>query len=621
MEPLSILLFFVYTYGLGYSITSFVKISNNPFEIHIMRIAFGLGVIPIIGTFLNLVGLPVHFGFFLALSLIGPSISLFNATKRKLPKIHLTKQNLFFLGALLLFSFVLFMYLKGAFAYPYLENDDSWGHAIVVKYIATEKNLADPSSDDIFLYLDPRPPGYGILMATLYQTSSSLMWTLKFFNSLLISLGVLFFYFFARKLIGSSEKALLATFIICMIPSYFTHFIWAHSYMIAMFFPAFYAFLNIRTDWKWAIPSAVMIAGILLTQETQAVKFAIMLMLLWVVVLFVKRKLNSAEIAAPVCGLLASLALWWVPIVVRAGGLSNFLASGSYGTPSPGELFVHPSIKNVYYGVLGSATRQHGLYTFSDFFTAKSQNMINVQIGIGFIICILALLGAAYLLLRLKKSSNVKFKLYSLTTLLWAVFTFLGIHGGVRWWSPIALFSFRFWILFSIPVAILAMEGIWFLFSLSKSKIARPIILIIILIGIILTSGVPKFKLNTSIWSPGGWAISEDEVRGYLWVNELPQNTAVFTFSHNYERIIGFDKQNCGWCSEDVEFRTAGFEQSADEISSWLKKQGYAYLVIDESITSKKGVAITQEKVNEISSSGLFKVSYSRGNFVVFTVL
>lgn len=54
MSFITILLFFIYTWGLGFALTSFVKNSQNFFERNLMRIGIGLGVIPILGVFLIL---------------------------------------------------------------------------------------------------------------------------------------------------------------------------------------------------------------------------------------------------------------------------------------------------------------------------------------------------------------------------------------------------------------------------------------------------------------------------------------------------------------------------------------------------------------------------------------
>ena len=50
---ITILLFFVYSYGLGFTVTSFMKNSDNFFERNLMRIGIGIGTFVTLGVILN----------------------------------------------------------------------------------------------------------------------------------------------------------------------------------------------------------------------------------------------------------------------------------------------------------------------------------------------------------------------------------------------------------------------------------------------------------------------------------------------------------------------------------------------------------------------------------------
>ena len=63
------------------------------------------------------------------------------------------------------------------------------------------------------------------------------------------------------------------------------------------------------------------------------------------------------------------------------------------------------SIPKIFPSHGGTATR---VYTFNDFFIAKSQNMINNPIGIGIIICILTIVSLIYIILKFKSLSEKK---------------------------------------------------------------------------------------------------------------------------------------------------------------------------------------------------------------------
>jgi asparagine N-glycosylation enzyme membrane subunit Stt3 len=70
----------------------------------------------------------------------------------------------------LLFSIHFGVYLKGAFNYLYLEDDDSYGLAKTIQYITEEHKLTEPYSDkDLFGYLDPRPPLYVLSMSFFHM--------------------------------------------------------------------------------------------------------------------------------------------------------------------------------------------------------------------------------------------------------------------------------------------------------------------------------------------------------------------------------------------------------------------------------------------------------------------
>jgi len=143
MSFITILLFFIYTWGLGFAITSFVKNSENFFERNLMRMGIGLGVIPILGVFLNFLHIPLHWIVFLLLSIAIPIYSLLKKkdklTEITFPKpnlLKIKKSNLYIAVVFILFFILLYVMVKGSFAYPWLEDSDPWHHAVSAKYIA-----------------------------------------------------------------------------------------------------------------------------------------------------------------------------------------------------------------------------------------------------------------------------------------------------------------------------------------------------------------------------------------------------------------------------------------------------------------------------------------------------
>ena len=198
----TIILFFIYLWGLGYTATYLAKKPESKAERFLVYLAVGLGIFSFLVVFLNFLHIPLDWKIFLVLSLLVPVYSLISKIRKKEFKkpsfnAKLTRSNVAVLGVFIIFLLSLFMYTKGAFAYPYLEDEDPWGHAVGVKYVALGKKAYDPPTsivddkiDQQLSYIDPYPPAYDAIIGILHQTSPDLTWTLKFFNALIISLEI-----------------------------------------------------------------------------------------------------------------------------------------------------------------------------------------------------------------------------------------------------------------------------------------------------------------------------------------------------------------------------------------------------------------------------------------------
>jgi len=166
MSAITILLFFVYCYGLGFTVSSFVKNSENFFERNLMRLGFGLSLLPFLALILNIIKLPADWKIIFTLSLIYPLYFVFKNYKKFKLSFRFTKTNLSIFIMLIIFSVNFYIYGTGAFNYPYLEDDDSWAHAIGVKFMSIEKNAFDQTVGRI-RYINPYPPAYDILLGKL----------------------------------------------------------------------------------------------------------------------------------------------------------------------------------------------------------------------------------------------------------------------------------------------------------------------------------------------------------------------------------------------------------------------------------------------------------------------
>lgn len=611
MSFTTILLFFVYIWGLGFGISYFLPSSKNFLERNLMRIGIGLGTLPILIVLLNLFRIPLDWRIFLVLSLMFPLYRLYKDRNRlqniKL-KFRLTKSNLAILLVLLMFFATLFMYEKGAFAYPWLEDDDPWIHATSAKYISIEKTVfeEDPFAQ-IFQYVDAYPPGYSGMMGILHQTSPDLQWTLKFFNSLIISLSIIFFYFFVLYFLGSRNKALFATFVLVVVPSYLSHFIWALSLIIPLFFVVLYTMERTEEDRKWIFPGIIVYSSMLVTQPSMAAKTSVMLAIYWFVKWIVKKKFFNPSFWIIAGGLLLSM-FWWIERFIAYGNLDTLFRTGLHqgGAESAKSLFEWRSV--------GTADR---IYTFKDFFIAHKTNMINNPIGLGIFITILLLISLFFIII-FYKSLFKKENQNMFIILGWLLFTFQGIHGARL---PIQFIAFRYWMIFAVSVAIFLPYGLWKLFSIAKRfGIPQIVILLIFILGMWFTSGIQKYTVNTAQWPPGiGWR-SNEEIQGYMWLRTLPIDTNIYTFSANGKKVLGMGMYNCYWCEDEIEFMNGIIDETPDNIHSFLKSKQYEYIIIDTSYVLEHGANKTSDQLQSLANSGKFTPVFQNQGFFIFNI-
>ena len=80
------------------------------------------------------------------------------------------------------------------------------------------------------------------------------------------------------------------------------------------------------------------------------------------------------------------------------------------------------------------------------------------------------------------------------------------------------------------------------------------------------------------------------------------------------------DKFICYWCEDIREFKETGINQSASEISSFLKARDYKYLIIGGQFAKKYGINETNRMINELGNSGLFKIAFQNQGFFLFEI-
>jgi hypothetical protein len=274
---------------------------------------------------------------------------------------------------LIIFLATFYVYHKGAFIYPYLEDDDSWGHAVGVKYVAVEKTVFTKQG---IRYIDPYPPSYDMLLGILHQTNNSVYWTLKFFNALIISLSIIFFYFFAKELIGTN-KALFSTFALASVPAFLSHFIWVISLAVPLYFVSFYALERIKYDKKWIFIAAIIIGATLTTSPTYSTYFGLLFFIYYIIKVILEKDIQIHYAIAGFIGITISSFLWWIPSIIRHGIKGTLRGLG-----------VHP--EDSILSTMGTGDR---IYNWRDFFIVQKFNMINSPVGIGIVLSLLLIVA------------------------------------------------------------------------------------------------------------------------------------------------------------------------------------------------------------------------------------
>ena len=676
----STLVFLVIMWCLGYSLSKLLKKEYDLIEINIMRFGMGFAGFAVLTVIIGTIGLALDIWLFLGLSILIASVTklipMFTSKKEssdfKFPKMKLKKSHLIYLLLFIMFGITLYMYTTGANAYPYLEDDDPWAHAMGAKYVSIEKNFNDAGIEEGYpfghnFYINPYPPAYDVLLGLLLQVHNSVPQVIKFTNALLISMSILFMFFLARNLLKSDVKAIIATFILFANPSFMSHFIWALSMNVPIGITLLYILTKHNTfSFKEKEPLlliSIIVAAMTFIQPSSAIKFLILVGLFWVARWIIKKKADVPLLTALIVGGIIAL-LWWGP------HLGNYLDSTSPAGIAEGAKagFVE-RVTSYFNPDSGSATRP---YTFDDFFVAKKTNMINNPFGWGIGITLLLILGllitiyyatknqyfiwitivvvgltlifkfvfpqypsfavgvilacVAAIAVWATKSKNEKFE-WVLPVLLWFLFTFM-IVNSATFRTP-GFFSFRTWMFMAIPVAILCAEAIYFIGLFIKgigksfnTKIPLSTIVILLLVLVYFTAFPAKYTVNTAFWGPGGSFQAIEEAIGYSWISTLPTDTKVFALCPERPRnkelpgfedakVIGFGGFSCGWCQDVIDYREIAFNDTPENLNNWLKSKGYEYMTSDLLCVKEFGANATGTKLTSYIKSGLFELAYA----------
>ncbi|HUV84152.1 MAG TPA: hypothetical protein VMV86_00500, partial [Methanosarcinales archaeon] len=533
---------------------------RDSYENAFMNIGIGLGVFVVIATIIGILHIPLDYKIFFFLALIAPILELIHIIKNKL-KIQKPKGNYYAMGALIISIISLIILTMGAFGYQWPEDDDPAVMAAGAKYIAETGSAFEPEGLN-YQYLDPYPPAYGILMAMLHQQNDSIINTLKFFNVLLISLAIMFFYFFAERFTGSQPRALAATFVLACLPCFMSHFIWAQTLAVTLMFPAFYCVLRAK-EYKWAAVGSILIAAIFISQPSTAAIFLLMFCLFWIgSVITTGFKDNMIQIYMLVAGGAIS-GIYWGSMFFRYSIMGTLSLIG----------FSVAKFSDATMDTSGGA-----YYTIQDYLIAPMASKFDQPTGIGIVAFLVLILSISLIILGLIGNKELRKNRYIIVTMIWFVFTLLAVEANAL---PIKLFPHRCWVFLSLPVALLIAECLISLHITLKKSYLGFMIIGLVCAGIIGTSALQRISVQTSQWAPGVHWTGAEELQGFIWLKELPPDTKVFHYTmENKGYVIGFDKNDCMWCDADREFRADIFNKNAAELYDFLKTNKYEYLII-----------------------------------------
>ena len=607
--------FFLITFCLGYATLKLSKArtSDHPLVYALEMLAIGLAAFSFLGVVLGLLHIPLHLYVYLGIAVALDLLAYFlDRTPQPFAQGWWKDRTTFaILGLIIILGLSFMMFHKGAFGYPYLEDDDPWNHALSVSYIAREHTYdIDPYvrtvSSGYAFYLEPYPPTFDVILGVMRQTNDSLMWTLKFFNALLVTLALATWYLFARAYLKSDWKALFSTAVLAALPSFMSHFIWSQTIALVVFPAALYAVLKAKEDKTWLVPAIVAVASMMVTQPVVSFLFGIVVILAALATFahettgkgaWTQRYAQTLHVIIAGAGGLALSFVFWGAQLAK-WGITGFLQLR--GGELPGS------------GAGWSSGYALQAYSLGELLFPPHASRMDQATGWGLAVTLALLLAFVLIALSWRKTLTPSKGWMHLHLLAWflllAYMVFapsLGLpgYGSSRIWPELAM-----------PLALLATEGTFILAaSVSKQELARLGVAAGVLALILLTSLPAKVAVQTSQWPPGvQWTpiqapnggVSYPDLEGHAMMgNYIPKNSRVFAFCGGDSRVVGFDMQAEPWNRDQAEFRKRLFNATGEEIMAFLKTHQFMYITLDATCVREYGENATTALANRLTET------------------
>ncbi len=600
----SLIFFVLSSYFLGYSLTKDVFDSEDSLELHVIRLGFGLACLPILFVVMGPVGVPLRWNIIFALAGLRPLYDLFTSPNLKLPRVSVGRYGAY---SCIIFAVAFTLALYGAYQYPYLEDGDPWEHALGAKYISLFNKYTQGDGLNFAHYLSPYPPTYDTLMGLTHQLNSSISWTLKSFNALLVALSYLFAYFLVKRLSGDERAGFFAALILFMLPPFGSHTIWSHTLSVALVFPVFYAMSMVGSGKHWVIISALLLGSSLITQPLMSLVMGVFAALYALARVLADKGVLRDFAVVCVLGLAVSMVFWAVayqsPFFRSANGLGADSSDGA---------------------VVMGLTEGEKMPTAWLFFFPENHGDIFMHQGLGLFAVALAFVTVD-MALRNNPLKYFKKNPWVLSTTLWLCFSLFFLFSAG---FSITFHPARFWGIAAIP---LGMLGGYSLANVDKIKFipkkhARTAFMILVA-GLVVTSLWPKVIVQTSRWSSSLTYLAGDNM-AYSEMIKLAPNTLVYPLCNIDAYVIGYDKLSLSWDPEIYNSRKDPMSHNPITLHTLLSSRGYKWVIADPQCarkcvddgdgTSADCSSMFEKTLERLENSGLFKITTrSKDNFII----
>jgi NADH:ubiquinone oxidoreductase subunit 6 (subunit J) len=318
---------------------------------------------------------------------------------------------------------------------------------------------------------------------------------------------------------------------------------------------------RVRDGKSWIILSSVLLASSLVIQPLMSAVAGIFYAIYALIRIFVDKTELKNLAAVGVFGLIISM-VYWIPVAFDE-------RQSDLGDVSTGFLS----------GVtrLGVAEK-HNLPTAMQIFFPKESGDIFMQQGFGVIAIILSLLALDHLLRR-NPLKSIKENPWVGASVAWFIFSMTALLSG---YIEVSIYPTRFWGIVAIPMAFLCA---YMLADLPSKKWipekVRKYAIPLFLGGLILTSGIQKFQVQSKVWPTDLNARVGTDIEAYLMLQDLPANTPVYAFCTADKYPIGMDKMSYPWDVDMQALRESPIEVSPQYLHKHLSNRGVKWVLFD----------------------------------------